>query len=242
MGSSSISSSTQYTPPSPDAISPGSRSQTPSPIPLRKVPRLKRLDIVSQKADNLGREKITEHDRSLSTEEMSVQKAKEMSVQKAKEANWINEAKQIDPRLNENENDPQLQYEIGARFLDGNENVSQCRHRAFFWLKKAAEGGHMDAQYLVGKFYMYGLVVRRDLILAEHFLEKSAKQKCDQTRKHQEEKLLKEKKEKTRKRFKEKLTKQKSNEALELLKDLQEIKKGNSKQFSIHGLPFKIYV
>jgi TPR repeat protein len=234
MSSSSISPSIQYTPPSPDALRPSSRSQTPSPIPLRRVAHSKNLEIVSKKTDNLGREKISECDRSLSTEEMS--------VQKAKEANWINEAKQIDPRLNENENDPQLQYEIGVRFLDGNENVSKCRHRAFFWLKKAAEGGHMDAQYLVGKFYMYGLVVRRDLILAEHFLEKSAKQKSDQTRKHQEEKLLKEKKEETRKRFKEKLTKQKSNEALELLKDLQEIKKGNSKQFSIHGLPFKIYV
>jgi hypothetical protein len=51
--------------------------------------------------------------------------------------------------------DPLAQVEMALRYVKG-KDVTSSEHKAFDWYCKAAEQGHMEAQYQVGRFY-YGI-------------------------------------------------------------------------------------
>ncbi|MDD3716550.1 MAG: sel1 repeat family protein, partial [Candidatus Marinimicrobia bacterium] len=49
--------------------------------------------------------------------------------------------------------------------------VKEDYERAFYWMKKAAENEHIDAQYDLSEMYFYGLGVERDSVLGNYWLE-----------------------------------------------------------------------
>lgn len=75
-----------------------------------------------------------------------------------------------------NEGDPQAQYDLAHNynytFVDGTINTN----KAIEWYRKAAEQGHDQAQYQLGKLYFDGLYVDKDWSKAKKWLSKSAKQ------------------------------------------------------------------
>jgi hypothetical protein len=65
---------------------------------------------------------------------------------------------------------PQACFELGARMLDGDEEISSDLAQARVWLEKAAAGGVADAHFRLGKIYHDARGVPRDYAKAlEHY-------------------------------------------------------------------------
>eukprot|EP01065_Artemidia_motanka_P029868 TRINITY_DN35933_c0_g1_i1.p1 TRINITY_DN35933_c0_g1~~TRINITY_DN35933_c0_g1_i1.p1 ORF type:complete len:437 (+),score=126.08 TRINITY_DN35933_c0_g1_i1:41-1351(+) len=65
------------------------------------------------------------------------------------------------------QNDPSAQYQLGRYLLDGPARDAAGSVR---WLKRAAAGGHADAQYRLGLCYARGIGVQRDVAAAADLL------------------------------------------------------------------------
>ena len=73
-------------------------------------------------------------------------------------------------------NDTQTQFLLGVYFEKGCRTFSKDNKRAVFWHKKAAEQGHMQAQYELGLLYMKGVGVGKNEKMACYWFEKAAEQ------------------------------------------------------------------
>lgn len=104
-------------------------------------------------------------DRSFSSEEL--EERNDLLSKK-----WTIEAASKYPKFKDKLNAPGIQYRIGKMYYDKSENF-----KALFWVTKAAEGGHYEAQYLLGSWYVYGDVVSRNYEKAKELLQKSASQR-----------------------------------------------------------------
>ena len=56
-------------------------------------------------------------------------------------------------RQRANDGDPECQYLLGLRYLDGSDGVKQNSAHAVMWLNKAASSGNTSAQCLLGEYY-----------------------------------------------------------------------------------------
>jgi TPR repeat protein len=54
------------------------------------------------------------------------------------------------------EKDPRAAYDLGLRYFRG-DGVGQDSYKALTWMRKAAEGGDLQAQKALGNFYFTGL-------------------------------------------------------------------------------------
>ena len=54
------------------------------------------------------------------------------------------------------EHDPRAAYDLGLRYFRG-DGVRQDSYQALVWMRKAAEGGDLQAQKALGSFYLFGL-------------------------------------------------------------------------------------
>ena len=90
-------------------------------------------------------------------------------------------------RARANSGDAQAQYNMGKlcevaqadfEVKEDRENFKHKGNEAFSWYKKAAEGGHLEGQYHLAMFYLYGNsgTVHTDLKQAEYWLKIAAKQ------------------------------------------------------------------
>jgi TPR repeat protein len=52
--------------------------------------------------------------------------------------------------------DPRAAYDLGLRYFRG-DGVRQDSYRALLWMRKAAEGGDLQAEKALGSFYLFGL-------------------------------------------------------------------------------------
>jgi len=52
--------------------------------------------------------------------------------------------------------DPRAAYDLGLRLFRG-DGVRQNSYQALQWMRRAAEGGDLEAQKAVGRFYLTGL-------------------------------------------------------------------------------------
>lgn len=84
-------------------------------------------------------------------------------------------SKPIFPLLkNATNGDIRAQYEIGLKFLSGNDGVEKNINQALKWLKVAANNEHTGARLKLGKLYLDGVDVDRDYRTAASWLEKAA--------------------------------------------------------------------
>lgn len=137
-------------------------STTTSPIALVRVPRSEHITMATRKVEEVIRKKISFGTRSQSNENIDI------------EMEWLQEVKRVYPILAKKIHNCDSQFVVGLDYLYGEGNVSRNNHKAFFWLKKAAESGKVEAQYLVGSFYMHGVIVDRNINQAEKFLQQAA--------------------------------------------------------------------
>ncbi|KQR78430.1 hypothetical protein ASG35_08265 [Burkholderia sp. Leaf177] len=52
--------------------------------------------------------------------------------------------------------EPRAAYDLGLRYFRG-DGVPQDSYQALVWMRKAAEGGDLEAQKALGNFYLFGL-------------------------------------------------------------------------------------
>jgi len=52
--------------------------------------------------------------------------------------------------------EPRAAYDLGLRYFRG-DGVRQDSYQALVWMRKAAEGGDLEAQKALGNFYLFGL-------------------------------------------------------------------------------------
>mmetsp|Transcript_50899 Transcript_50899/g.65177 ORF Transcript_50899/g.65177 Transcript_50899/m.65177 type:complete len:132 (-) Transcript_50899:311-706(-) len=57
-------------------------------------------------------------------------------------------------------NDPKAQHNTGVAYRDG-EGVGQDDEKAFYWIKKSAEQGFVDAQWNLGVLYHNGTGIKK---------------------------------------------------------------------------------
>ncbi|WP_323120271.1 tetratricopeptide repeat protein [Burkholderia alba] len=66
----------------------------------------------------------------------------------------------VDPRIAalkaSAETEPRAAYDLGLRYFRG-DGVRQDSYQALVWMRKAAEGGDLQAQKALGTFYLFGL-------------------------------------------------------------------------------------
>jgi len=65
-----------------------------------------------------------------------------------------------------NAGDAESQYQLARLFFDAN-GVDQSDKKGEFWLRKAAEQGHVQAQADMGGMYATGLIVRMNVVEAD---------------------------------------------------------------------------
>lgn len=70
---------------------------------------------------------------------------------------------------------PEEQYNLGARYHDG-DGVPKDTKKAVYWFQKAAMQGHISAQYRLGFCYQYGLGVTKDMSWSYFWYCKAADQ------------------------------------------------------------------
>jgi len=71
--------------------------------------------------------------------------------------------------------DAEAQYQLARLFFDAN-GVDQSDKKGEFWLRKAAEQGHVEAQSDMGGMYATGLIVRMNVIEADKWFILASKQ------------------------------------------------------------------
>lgn len=69
-----------------------------------------------------------------------------------------------------------MQYEVGAIYNDGKENVPRNYEKAAEWWSKAAKQGHEDAQWRLGFLYYFGDGVPKNYERAVEWWLKAAEQ------------------------------------------------------------------
>jgi len=76
-----------------------------------------------------------------------------------------------------NQGDADAQFNLALLYYTG-VGIPQDRRYAIYWYTKAAEQGHIQAQYFLGKLYNFGdgIEVRQDFKLAVYWLTKAAEQ------------------------------------------------------------------
>ena len=76
-----------------------------------------------------------------------------------------------------NQGDADAQFNLAVMYYHGVETPQDTRY-AIYWYTKAAEQGHVNAQYNLEKLYMYGYgkEVRQDPKLAVYWLTKASEQ------------------------------------------------------------------
>ena len=74
-------------------------------------------------------------------------------VAKATEPQDLNTLGLKEMRQRANDGDPECQYLLGLRYLDGGDGLKQNSSHAVMWLNKAASSGHVSAQYVLGEYY-----------------------------------------------------------------------------------------
>jgi len=76
-----------------------------------------------------------------------------------------------------NQGDADAQFNLALLYYTGL-GIPQDRRYAIYWYTKAAEQGHIQAQYFLGKLYNFGdgIEVRQDFKLAVYWLTKAAEQ------------------------------------------------------------------
>jgi TPR repeat protein len=90
---------------------------------------------------------------------------------------WEREAKKAYPMLGKTLHKPDSQFRLGLRYLEGDEGfVKRDPNKAIYWITKAAENGEDKAQYTLGKMYVFGELVEKDVWLAKNYLAQSKKQ------------------------------------------------------------------
>lgn len=90
---------------------------------------------------------------------------------------WMDEAKKVYETYRKYPNSIAIQYGIGLDYSNGSSKVKQNEFKAYFWIHMAAQGGHPEAQCLLGSWYCFGTNVSRDVEKAIEWLKKSAAQK-----------------------------------------------------------------
>ena len=70
--------------------------------------------------------------------------------------------------------DAKTQYAIGKSYYYGPEVFPMDKEKAFYWYKKAAKKGHVEAQYMLGYMYSLGKGVPKDLEKAFYWYKKAA--------------------------------------------------------------------
>lgn len=65
-------------------------------------------------------------------------------------------------------------YNLATLLTLGEDGVPQDKSQAFFWLRKAADLGHVKSMNLLGGFYEDGWVVRPDRAIARDYYRKAA--------------------------------------------------------------------
>lgn len=70
---------------------------------------------------------------------------------------------------------PQACFELGARMLDGDDEIPRDLAQAQVWLEKAAAGGVADAHFRLGKIYHDGRGVPRDYAKALEYYTTAAR-------------------------------------------------------------------
>lgn len=78
-----------------------------------------------------------------------------------------------------NNGNAQAQYQLGLRYLKGklvpDNDIPEDHDLAIGWLKRSAQNGSEDAEYLLGTCYENGVGVTRDLTQAVKYYERSAR-------------------------------------------------------------------
>ena len=74
-------------------------------------------------------------------------------VAKATEPQDLNTLGLKEMRQRANDGDPECQYLLGLRYLDGGDGLKQNSTHAVMWLNKAASSGNASAQCLLGEYY-----------------------------------------------------------------------------------------
>lgn len=136
-----------------------SASSTPSPVPLRRTPKL----------TNLQNNRITLDDRSISFGEL-IEKDDPLAPK------WIEEAKIIFPNFKNHLELSRVQYKVGLCYFSGQEKVQMNEAKAYFWIKMSAEKNYHPAQYQLGCWYAEGVVVEQSKQKAMEWLAKAAEQ------------------------------------------------------------------
>ena len=67
------------------------------------------------------------------------------------------------------------QYRVGIGYITG-EDVQKDKKKAFYWIRKSAEGGDQDAQNYLGILYFASEVVKQDIKKAIYWYRKAADQ------------------------------------------------------------------
>ena len=68
------------------------------------------------------------------------------------------------------------QYTLGGYYFLGSNGVEQSYSKAAYWLERAAEQGHSDAQFNIGFFYSEGKGVEQSYSKAIYWYKKAAEQ------------------------------------------------------------------
>lgn len=73
------------------------------------------------------------------------------------------------------EGDARAQARLGTYYEDGGRTFKRDFDRAFFWYRKAAEGGHAEGQFHLGRMHRAGLGVERDEAMAAFWYRAAAR-------------------------------------------------------------------
>lgn len=95
---------------------------------------------------------------------------------------WVMEAKKVSRALKKDPQSLETQYRIGCDYLHGTNNCKESNLKAYFWISMAADGGHPEAQYLLGYWHVHGIIVSKNYEKAVELLSKSASQKHTEAR------------------------------------------------------------
>ena len=95
--------------------------------------------------------------------------------EKSVDAELIETEKTIQERAEADDIDAEAQYELGARYVNG-QGVPQSYAEAVKWYRKAAEQGDAVGQYNLGAMYSLGSGVQKDMAQATKWIRKAAEQ------------------------------------------------------------------
>jgi TPR repeat protein len=78
--------------------------------------------------------------------------------------------------VNENPTNAEEQLKLGDKYYYGTDGIQENLDKAAYWYTKAAEQGHVIAQFYLGDIYFYGKGVLIDSEKAKYWYEKAAEQ------------------------------------------------------------------